>query len=287
MKHLAMLPVAIILLVVLAACGSDPTATPMPTATPVPQINQVSFTAVDYGFNGPDTIPAGMTGITMVNEGQELHHQQLVKLAEGMTADDLLAELLSGEAGPTPPGIVLTGGVSILSPGISGSITVNLAPGNYLMLCFIPNAEGNPHVALGMVKPLTVTEATGPLAAEPASDLNLDLVDFGFNLSAPISAGPQTIRVSNQGPQEHEAFLVRLNPGVTANAFLAAVAPDAPPGEPPGQGLGGFQAISVGEGGTFSIDFAPGNYALICFVEDPASGVPHFALGMVEEFTVQ
>jgi hypothetical protein len=68
---------------------------------------------------------------------------------------------------------------------------------------------------------------------------------------------------------------------------LAAFEPDAPPGPPPGQALGGFQAIGVGGGGTFTINFAPGNYALLCFVEDPASGTPHFALGMVEEFTVQ
>ena len=51
--------------------------------------------------------------------------------------------------------------------------------------------------------------------------------------------------------------------------------------------LGGLQAISAGGGGTLRVDFAPGNYAFICFVEDPASGVPHFVLGMVEEFTVQ
>ena len=155
------------------------------------------------------------------------------------------------------------------------------------MLCFIPNAEGVPHVALGMAKPLTVTEATGPLAAETAPDLTIDMVDFGFDLSAPTSAGPQTIRVTNKGEQDHEAFLVQLAPDATAQDFLAAFEPGAPPGPPPGQALGGFQAIAVGGGGTFTVNFAPGNYALLCFVEDPASGAPHVALGMVEEFAVQ
>jgi hypothetical protein len=115
----------------------------------------------------------------------------------------------------------------------------------------------------------------------------MDMVDFGFDLSASISAGPQTFRVINKGQQDCEAFLVQLSPGATANDFVGAFAPDAPPGLPPGQGLGGFQAIATGGGGTFSIDFAPGNYAFICFVPDPASGAPHFALGMIEEFTVQ
>jgi hypothetical protein len=33
--------------------------------------------------------------------------------------------------------------------------------------------------------------------------------------------------------------------------------------------------------------FALGNYALVCFVEEPNTGAPHFALGMIHEFTVQ
>lgn len=285
MKRLAILPAALFLLAIIAACGSDPTATPLPTSTPVPQINQVSFTAVDYGFSGPDSIPAGMTTMTLVNEGEEFHHQQLVRVPPGMTIAELLEA--AGEEGPPPPGVLLAGGVSVLSPGISASATVNLVPGNYLMVCFIPNAEGVPHVALGMAKPLTVTEPTGPLAAEPATNLTLELVDFMFELSAPISAGPQTIGVINKGPQDHEAFLVKLDPGATADDILAAMSPGAPPGPPPGLAMGGFQAVNVGGGGAFSVEFTPGNYALICFVEDPASGVPHFALGMVEEFTVQ
>ena len=40
-------------------------------------------------------------------------------------------------------------------------------------------------------------------------------------------------------------------------------------GAPPGQGRGGFQAIKSGGGGVFTTDFTPGNYAVVCFVEDP------------------
>ena len=34
-------------------------------------------------------------------------------------------------------------------------------------------------------------------------------------------------------------------------------------------------------------DFTPGNYALVCFVEDPNTDAPHFALGMIHECTFQ
>lgn len=69
--------------------------------------------------------------------------------------------------------------------------------------------------------------------------------------------------------------------------FVGAFAPDAPPGPSPGEALGGFQSVVPGGSGTFRIDFTPGNYAFLCFVEDPNAGAPHFALGMVEEFSIQ
>jgi hypothetical protein len=153
------------------------------------------------------------------------------------------------------------------------------------MLCFVPNVEGVPHFALGQATSLTVTEATGPLAAEPESDLTIDMTDFAYGLSGPITAGTQTIRVTNSGAQDHEAFLVQLAPGATAMDFMAAFEPGAQ-GPPPGLPLGGFQSIINGGGGFFTADFAPGSFALICFVEDTETGAPHAVLGMIEEFTV-
>tara|TARA_B100000315_G_scaffold212017_1_gene209144 strand:+ start:2449 stop:3285 length:837 start_codon:yes stop_codon:yes gene_type:complete len=275
----------------LAACGDAatatprPTSTPLPTPTPVPQINEVSFAAIDFGYTGPSSIPAGMTRMSLTNEGQELHHQQLIKLPEGTSSEDLMAAFAQGPGAPPPPGIESAGGVSVLAPGGSGTATLNLQPGNYVMICFVPNGEGVPHFALGMATPLTVTEATGPLAAEPDSDLTVDMFDFGFKLSEPITAGTHTIEVTNSGPQDHEAFLVQLAPGATALDFMAAFAPGAE-GPPPGLPLGGFQSIANGGGGFFTANYAPGNYALVCFVEDVATGAPHAVLGMIEEFTV-
>ena len=59
--------------------------------------------------------------------------------------------------------------------------------------------------------------------------------------------------------------MIQLNPGASVEEFLGAFEP----GAPPGQGRRGFQAIKSGGGGVFTTDFAPGNYALVCFVEDP------------------
>ncbi|MDP6550089.1 MAG: hypothetical protein QF659_08460 [Dehalococcoidia bacterium] len=160
---------AVFAVLALAACGEA--ATP----TPVPQINDVSFGAIDFGYTGPSSIPAGMTRITLANEGKELHHQQLIKLPEGTSSEDLLAAFAAGPGAPPPPGIEFAGGVSALAPGGSGTVIMNLEPGSYAMVCLIPTGEGVPHFALGMATPLTVTVATSPLAAEPDSALTIDV----------------------------------------------------------------------------------------------------------------
>jgi hypothetical protein len=37
----------------------------------------------------------------------------------------------------------------------------------------------------------------------------------------------------------------------------------------------------------FTADLTPGNYGLLCFFTDAETGKPHFALGMMDEFTIQ
>ena len=69
--------------------------------------------------------------------------------------------------------------------------------------------------------------------------------------------------------------------------FVGSFTSDAPPGPPPGEALDGLQVVTSGVTGSFNIDSTAGNYALVCFVEDPNTGAPHFALGMIEEFSDQ
>ena len=94
-----------------------------------------------------------------------------------------------------------------------------------------------------MIKPITVIESEAPLAAAPAAEVIIDMFDIGIGVSGTISSGPQYVQVPNKGQQEHEAFLIQLNPGASVEEFLGAFEPGAPPRPPPGQGRGGFQAI--------------------------------------------
>tara|TARA_B100000809_G_C14785782_1_gene404681 strand:- start:87 stop:500 length:414 start_codon:yes stop_codon:yes gene_type:complete len=135
MKRLAFIPAIFLLLTLLAACGDDDETAPM--------INEVAYAAADYHFIKPQFLPSGMTELTLANDGMELHHQQLLSLPERMTADDLIAGLMSGEEGSPPTGLDAAGEVGALNPGLSGSVTLNLAAGNYVMVasCPTPNVS--------------------------------------------------------------------------------------------------------------------------------------------------
>jgi hypothetical protein len=253
----------------LAGCTSNPPPTYV-------------FIATDYGFDGPSEIPGGLVTLRLDNKGREPHHMTVVRLDAGKTLDDLRTALMAEQelgwmhwvAGPGP-----------FMSNEHGAVTTTLEPGNYVLLCFVPDAEGHPHFALGMMKELTV-KGTGPGGDLPEPDLTITLDDFHFKLSGQPKAGAQTVRIVKNGAQPHEAVLAKLDDGATPMDFIQAFGPNAT-GPPPGTfPPGGISQMDPGQTATVEWDLAPGRYVLICFVADPGSHAPHFALGMLHEFTV-
>ncbi|MGH7701578.1 MAG: hypothetical protein ACREMO_00650 [Gemmatimonadales bacterium] len=273
-----MLPVALLAAAVISwGCGEKP---PKPATAPAP--NVVTFEAVDYGFSGPGNTPAGVTTLRLVNHGKDLHHLILIRLDDGKTLADLMA-LKPTDAPPTWAKEV--GGPNAAEPGGEASATLTLEPGRYAMVCFIPTVEGIPHVVKGMAATLEVGPATGSAAAEPEADVVLTLVDYNFGFSTPLTAGPHVIRIENTGAQVHEVILLRLEPGKSVQDFLAWV--EKRQGPPPAHLMSGMGALQPGRHASFSGDFTPGDYGLVCFVPDLKDGKPHFVHGMIQQFKVQ
>lgn len=245
-------------------------------------MNEMTIRARDYVFyDMPDTIVAGATNIRLENEGPDLHHVWLIRLEEGKTLSDLMQAMKSH--GPLPAWAVDVGGPNTPVPGGVSSAILDLEAGNYALICVIPAKDGVPHVMKGMVRTLTVVpnKAAAPL---PKADIVLTLKDYSFEFDRAISRGVQTIRVENAAQQSHEALLIQLAPGKTVADFGAWV--QNPVGPPPARPLGGTTGFAQGEVNIIRHDFAPGRYALICFVPDTKTGKPHIAHGMVQEFTV-
>lgn len=241
---------------------------------------EVAFTATEYAFAGPDTIQSGPNVIRLVNHGTEAHHMSMFRLDSAHTVQDMMA--LPPNAKPS--WIVEVGGPNAAMPGDSVRATLNLEPGNYVMMCFIPGPDGKPHFMKGMVRPLTVVAATGPVAAEPSADVVITLKDYGFDIAPAIGAGRKTIRINNDGPQSHELVLVRMQPGKTAQDFVNWT--NSMQGPPPGEIINGITGLSPGQHGFVTNNYTPGTYALICFVPDAKDGKSHYTYGMIQDISV-
>ena len=265
-----------------SATASAATQAPPATTTSAPQPNVVIVHAKDFSYDAPAEIPAGMTKFKLINDGKTPHHLSLVRLDSGKTLADLKHELAMPAAPPT--WVHAAGGPNAVGPGGMDSATVDLMPGNYAMICYVPIPDGVPHFAKGMIAAFTVGAApAGPAAASPVVDDTINLVDYAFNITKPVTAGMHTFEVQNMGTQPHEVEVMRLAPGKTVGNVLAWM--DKPVGPPPAEFLGGVSGFE-GAPTYFSMNFTPGNYGFVCFLPDVKDGKPHFAHGMTKTITV-
>jgi hypothetical protein len=242
----------------------------------------VTVTATDYAFDAPDTIPAGPTTFRFLQRGSDYHEMTVIRLAPGVTLADITREVAAKQP---LTGITELGGVAAIAPHAEASATIDLAPGNYLLVCGVPDQAGVPHAAKGMIRALTVVAPTtvAASAALPRADLTITMVDYGFTFSVPLAAGSHMIRVRNTGTQPHMFMLLRLGPGKTAADVVTW--DKTRQGPPPAVPLGGIAEMASGHEAFVPLDVAPGHYAVMCFADTP-DGKSHLDMGMVKEVTV-
>jgi uncharacterized cupredoxin-like copper-binding protein len=278
---------ALLAAVVLAGCSKPDKNPDTAAAPPAPaQPNVITFTAADFSYSGPDSVPAGVTTIQLVNNGKEPHHLFLVKLNDGKTAQDFAAVMQDPNAKGLPAWAVEMGGPNAAEPGKTIASTIPVEAGNYIFFCVIPGPDGVPHMMKGMMRNLTVVPAAATAAAapEPTADITMSLVDYGFTLSTPITAGRHTIKFENTAAQPHEVVLVKLNPGTTMQQWVDAA--NKMNGPLPGQLMDGIAGMAPGKHGFATVDFTAGEYGLVCFAPDAKDGKPHFLHGMIQQITV-
>jgi uncharacterized cupredoxin-like copper-binding protein len=129
---------------------------PMPTPDPV---GNVTMTLHDYSFALTQPLTPGRHLIEVRNNGRQPHEIELVQLAPGNTAAEVLAWV--HEPMGSPPGLPL-GGVAPLARGGVAWFEVDLQPGKYALICFLPDAkDGKAHYEHGMVQEIDVGTAMG------------------------------------------------------------------------------------------------------------------------------
>ena len=104
----------------------------------------------------PDDFDATGTWEFVNDDPTNVHEAAMARLADGMTAADVVAWGESHFQGPLPIDGEF-GSMGALGPGERAFITLDPGgPGDYVLICFVPGQDGIPHLGQGMVTPFTV-----------------------------------------------------------------------------------------------------------------------------------
>ncbi len=108
----------------------------------------------DYSFTVTPALKSGRHTLRIENAATQPHEVVIARLAPGKTVNDLM-DWLKDEDSP-PPGEP-AGGATALAPAAVNYLTADFAAGNYVLLCFVPDAsDGRPHLAHGMLSEFRV-----------------------------------------------------------------------------------------------------------------------------------
>lgn len=286
----------ILALLLATACAPIEPRTEADTAAPNTGVAEtsapptVTFIATEYAYEGPLAVAAGVTRLTIDNQGQAPHDISVVKLGEDRALEDfmgLMQQLAGGEEVAIPDWVIFYGG-AYADPGQVSSYVVDLTPGEYVVYSFGMDEQGVPDVAKGMVQPLRVTAEEASTAQLPDYDRTLEFVDFSFVIDGELVAGENQVRAINNGAEPHEMIFFRLNEGASVSDLMAFMQGEGPGGPPPFVPVGGIAPITAGVETYTTLHLEPGNYAVICFLPSGMNeGMPHFMLGMIQELVVQ
>ena len=146
------------------------------TTTETPEVPaDATITMDDYQFQFPDEVAAGQQVWEVTNEFDQPHEMFIVRTPRRLTVDEVNQILTLEEDAELPPGLPNPaefqdlGGVAPISEGQTVYVEMNLEPGAYAAVCFIPDQEsGMPHAFKGMVTVFEIGE-DGQQVDPPAS----------------------------------------------------------------------------------------------------------------------
>lgn len=322
MRYSRRLFTLMLLTAALAASGLAPAAAVAQDATPPAAmfpdtmgLPELPVTVTDTAFEGlPAETPAGRYLVTLEITAADGGGLSFMQLPEGMSVDDFIAMLAGppaaspeaamgtpmadagppeGEQGP-PEWYYQTkmAGGTFGDSGQTSQVIVDLTPGEWIAWADDP-ASPQPPVALTVTGDPGTTPAA---AAEPEASATISMFEYGFEIEGEFTTGPQAIKVTNIGAQPHFAYMFSFPEPVTKEQIGQILELEMQGATPaPDSGLPNpDEFIPVAFAGTISngvsewipVDLQPGQYGLVCFVPDLASGLPHAYDGMYDIFEV-
>ncbi len=117
----------------------------------------LSLHMADFQFDFPKALNAGPQLWKVSNTGEQPHFAYLYKLNKGVSTENFMTWMQTAGPESGPPPAEDADFIQFLTAGQTFYKEVDLAAGNYVALCFLPDLETNtPHVELGMISSFTV-----------------------------------------------------------------------------------------------------------------------------------
>lgn len=236
-------------------------------------------------FAAPKTAEAGVAEIGFTNESDKPADMQLIRVEGDHTAAEVVQGLGKAiEGAPFEDWFFGGGGLALVKPGQSATVTQVLEPGTYYV--FNTETDGPPDPSsAGRI------EVTGEASDE---ELEADTVvtaediddDYLFEADG-LEAGKHEILFENAGEQPHHLLISPIKGDATAEEIEKAFKEEKGPPPIEEKGSQSTAVIEGGEAQLVSVDLAPGRYAFYCFITDRDGGKPHALKGMVDEFEVE
>jgi hypothetical protein len=121
---------------------------------------------------------------------------------------------------------------AVLAPGTALTVGGSDIPaGEYVLLCYVPNAAGTPHFQLGMLNSFTIAE--GETEAPSDATATYTATDESVEGPAELPAGTATLAMVNDSATNREVQILKIEEGKTpedvATFFMEAESGDGPP----------------------------------------------------------
>jgi hypothetical protein len=222
--------------------------------------NRLDVTMQDYAFVVDGDVTAGPALVSFENVGEQFHHAIVGKLGEGKTLEDVQDFVSKGAQGPPPPWFDDAPiDQTLISPGQNAGIVLDLEEGNYVLLCFMPDPEGQPHVVHGMAQTFEVTAGDGGEPIE--ADASVAMTKEGAE-APELPAGESFLEVTNDDEIPGEVYIVQIPEGNSLDD-LDKWFGSGQKGEAPVQFFGGTHAFEPGESVVLQFDLEPGDYSIV------------------------
>jgi hypothetical protein len=254
------------------------------------------------GLESPASLDEGWYLITLSAAEPYVGYLDIMIPPDGLDTETMTAQALgAGRDDLALADWVYVGGTNTFDLGVPVSFAAYLRPGDYQVAAsyYLPEQGSEEIMTLNplTVNPTNNDELDPEANGAPDVAATLEMTDEFQYIVTPdvLAAGPQIWKFENTGTEHsHHVVMMKIPAGTTAQDLIGEYS-SLMQGTPPAEDSlvmqmegAAYAALQSGGYTTYvGLDLEPGTYAVLCFIINHHTGMPHLMDGMVTVFTVE